>query len=94
MLFAASTLLALLPFVIAQTSSSCDPTKKTCPPDPGYNVASTSYNFQQSAPGSDWTVLGSGDKIKQDSSGLHFTIDAEGQAPTLATTSSAIQLTG
>ena len=86
MLFS-SVLLALIPFVAAQTSTSCDPTKKSCPADPGYDVATTTYNFQQSAPGSEWTVLGSGDKISQDSSGLHFTIDAEGQAPTLASQS-------
>lgn len=90
MLFTTSALLALLPFVVAQTSTSCDPTKKSCPADPGYNVATTTYNFQQSAPGDDWTVLGSGDKISQDGNGLHFTIDAEGQAPTLSSKSIAI----
>jgi hypothetical protein len=87
MLIATSALLALLPFAIAQTSTSCDPTKQSCPADPGYDVATTTYNFQTTSPGADWTVLGNGELITQDSSGLHFTIDASGQAPTLASTS-------
>jgi hypothetical protein len=85
MLFAVSTLLALLPFVTAQTSTLCNPTEKSCPADPGFDQGTTTYNFQQSGIDDTWTVLGSGNKISQDSGGLHFTIDAAGQAPTLAT---------
>jgi hypothetical protein len=87
MLFAASGLLALLPFVAAQTSTLCDPTKQSCPPDPGFDQPTTTYNFQQSGLDDTWDVLGSGDKISQDSNGLHFTIDGPGEAPTLATKS-------
>jgi hypothetical protein len=87
MLFTASAILAILPFVVGQTFTSCDPTNSTCPADPGYDVATTTYDFQTTGLGSDWTILGSGDKITQDSSGLKFTIDAAGQAPTLTTQS-------
>jgi hypothetical protein len=87
MLFAASALLALLPFVAAQTSTLCDPTKKSCPADPGFDQATTVYDFQKSGLDDTWDVLGSGDKISQDSNGLHFTIDGPGEAPTLATKS-------
>src|SRR5436190_9832913 len=85
MFIAASVLLALLPFVAAQTSTLCDPTKKTCPADPGFEKATTSYNFQETGIDDTWSVLGSGDKIFQDKDGLHFTISAEKQAPTLST---------
>jgi hypothetical protein len=90
MLFTATALLAILPFVAGQTFISCNPTNSTCPADPGYNSATTTYNFQTTAPGDDWTVLGSGEKISQDSTGLKFTIDAEGQAPTLSTKSTVL----
>ena len=83
MYLAASTILALLPFVVAQTSTVCNPLDKTCPADPGFDQETTTFDFQTTAPGNLWTVLGSGDKISQDSGGLHFTIDAAGQAPTL-----------
>jgi len=77
-----SVLLSLIPFVVSQTSTDCDPTKKSCPDDPAFG-ASTAFNFQQTGVDSDWVVLGSGEKISQDSNGLHFTIDGDGQSPTL-----------
>ena len=83
MIFATSAILALLPFAIAQTSTSCNPTEKQCPSDPGF-PANTVFNFQESGPGNAWTVLGNPEMISQDSSGLKFTINATGQAPTLA----------
>lgn len=85
MLFAVSTLLALVPFVAAQTSTLCNPTEKTCPADPGFDQATTIYNFQQNGLDDTWDVLGSGNMISQDSGGLHFTINAAGQAPTITT---------
>jgi hypothetical protein len=84
-MFFASAFLALVPFVAAQTSTLCDPTKQVCPADPGFDQATTTYNFQQKGIDDTWNVLGSGDKISQDSNGLHFTIDAAGEAPTLST---------
>ena len=85
MLFAVSILLASLPFVAAQTSTLCDPTKKTCSADPGFDQATTVYNFQTTGIDDTWQVLGSANKISQDGNGLHFTIDAAGQAPTIST---------
>jgi hypothetical protein len=86
MLFATSALLALLPaFVAAQTFTSCDPTKTTCPADPGFANGTTSWNFQAGATLDLFTALGNPEKIAVDSTGLKFTIDAEGQAPTLST---------
>jgi len=82
-----SALLALLPaFIAAQTSTSCDPTKTTCPADPGFSNGTTSYNFQAAGANiNDFTVLGDASQITIDSTGLKFSIDATGQAPTLAT---------
>jgi hypothetical protein len=88
MLFATSALIALLPaFVAAQTFTSCNPTNSTCPADPGFTNGTTTFNFQAGATLDQFTVLGNADKIAIDSTGLKFTIDAEGQAPTLATKS-------
>jgi len=85
MIFAISTLLALLPaFVSAQTSTLCNPTEKSCPADPGF-PATTVYNFQQDGLDDTWDVLGSANMISQDGNGLHFTINADGQAPTITT---------
>jgi len=77
-----SVLLGLIPFVASQTSTVCDPTKKSCPDDPAFG-ASTTFNLQKTGVDSDWRVLGSGEKISQDGNGLHFTIDGDGQSPTL-----------
>ena len=86
MLFATSALVALLPaFVAAQTFTTCDPTKTTCPADPGFSNGTTTFNFQGGATLDQFTVLGNPEKIAIDSTGLKFTIDAEGQAPTLTT---------
>ena len=77
-----SVLLGLIPFVASQTSTNCDPTKKSCPDDAAFG-ASTTFNFQETGVDRDWIVLGSGEKISQDGNGLHFTIDGDGQSPTL-----------
>jgi len=82
MLIAISTLLTLLPFATAQTSTKCNPTMQSCPADPAFGQTTTTFDFQTSGYEA-WTVLGSGDQISQDSNGLHFTITAAGQAPTL-----------
>jgi hypothetical protein len=80
-----SALLALVPFVAAQTSTLCNPTQQVCPADPGFDQATTTYDFQKQGIDNTWNVLGSGEQISQDGNGLHFTIDAAGQAPTLST---------
>jgi hypothetical protein len=85
MLRVATALITLIPFVAAQTFTDCNPTQQSCPPDPGFTSAKTVYNFQQAAPDDTWEVLGNGELITQDSAGLHFTITASGQAPTLET---------
>src|SRR5580700_6284036 len=83
MLFVASSvLLALIPFVVSQTSTTCNPTEEKCPNDPAF-PASTTFNFEEEGPGSAWTCLGSSDMVTQDSGGLHFTINGDNQAPTL-----------
>jgi hypothetical protein len=85
MFIAASALLVFLHVVAAQTWTSCNPTKQSCPADPGFDQATTTYNFQQTGIDDTWDVINSGDKISQDSNGLHFIIDAEGESPTVAT---------
>jgi hypothetical protein len=85
MLLAASTLIALVPWVAAQTFTSCNPTQQSCPPDPGFTSAKTVYNFQQAPPDDTWEAVGSPSLITQDGNGLHFTITGPGQDPTLET---------
>lgn len=73
--------LSLLSTATAQTSTSCDPTKKTCPSDVGLNQASYSVDFTKGA-SSDWNMT-YGSVLYDGTNGANFTISKSGDAPTM-----------
>ncbi|KIW17508.1 hypothetical protein PV08_04702 [Exophiala spinifera] len=78
------TVLALLSSACAQTYTSCDPTKKECPPDTALGVSNYTIDFQKSIMTDrvwNWTA-GSADYGDQ---GAEFTINKRGDAPTVQT---------
>jgi len=81
--FTTAALLAVAasPFVTAQTSTACDPTKQSCPPDLGLNQASYSVDFTKGMP-SDWTMTYQS-VTKDPSLGAVFTINGYDDAPTM-----------
>lgn len=83
MIFAASVLVALLPFVAAQTSTDCNPTEKSCPADPAFSQSSTWFDFQTGSLGDSWDVLGFSNLITTNSNGLQFSISESGESPTI-----------
>jgi hypothetical protein len=91
MIFAASVLVALLPFVAAQTSTDCNPTEKSCPADPGFSQSSTWFDFQTGSLGDSWDVLGFSNLITTNSNGLQFSITESGQSPTIASKGTILQ---
>ncbi|KAK5117599.1 hypothetical protein LTR62_005021 [Meristemomyces frigidus] len=70
---------------LAQTSTTCDPTKKSCPADPGLNSQTYSADFTK-GPGANasWSAA-QGTTITYDAQGATFSIAAAGQAPTIQT---------
>jgi len=78
---AALLAVAVAPLVTAQTSSSCDPTKKTCPADPGLNQASYTVDFTKGKP-SDWTMTFQ-DIAIDPNNGAVFTVNGYDDAPTI-----------
>ncbi|KAH7380787.1 concanavalin A-like lectin/glucanase domain-containing protein [Pyrenochaeta sp. MPI-SDFR-AT-0127] len=73
LLFAAQTL--------AQTTTSCNPTLKTCPADAGLSSTTYTHDFTQGADDANWNMTASG--VTYTSSGAEFTITKSGDAPTL-----------
>jgi len=78
---AALLAVAAAPFVAAQTSTLCDPTKKTCPADPGLNQASYTVDFTKGMP-SDWSMSFQSVTIDPNL-GADFSIDGYDDAPTM-----------
>ncbi|KAJ4993872.1 murein transglycosylase [Stagonosporopsis vannaccii] len=77
MLLAASSTLTF-----AQTTTSCDPTKKTCPDDPALSSSTYTHDFTSSGFDSDaWNITAG--NVSATSSGLEFTITKSGDAPTI-----------
>lgn len=73
--------LSLLSAAKAQTSTSCNPTEKTCPSDAGLDQSSYSVDFTQGA-SSDWNMT-YGSVAYDATNGANFTIAASGDAPTM-----------
>ncbi|KAF2852955.1 glycoside hydrolase family 16 protein [Plenodomus tracheiphilus IPT5] len=75
--------LFLLPFLAsAQTTTSCNPTEKTCPADTGLNTTLYTHDFTTSgADPSTWTTTAG--NVTSTPSGLLFTITKSGDAPTI-----------
>ncbi|KAK5130684.1 copper resistance protein [Meristemomyces frigidus] len=82
---ATAAIAASLPLALAQTSTDCDPTKKSCPADTGLNAATYSADFttgssaNASWSGAAYTVINYG------SDGAEFSISKAGEAPTIQT---------
>ncbi|KAF1932561.1 glycoside hydrolase family 16 protein [Didymella exigua CBS 183.55] len=67
---------------IAQTSTSCNPTEKTCPDDTGLASSTYTHDFTTSGADSDaWNTTAG--NVTSTSSGLEFTITKSGDAPTI-----------
>jgi hypothetical protein len=81
---AAFAIAASLPLAFAQTSTDCDPTKKSCPADTGLPASKYVADFTSNGANSSWTAAAYTD-IEYGSDGAVFTIAKEGQAPTIET---------
>jgi hypothetical protein len=66
---------------LAQTSTSCDPTKKSCPADVALSSSTYTHDFTTGADDENWKVT-AGD-ISYTSKGAEFTIKKAGDAPTI-----------
>ncbi|KAK0255603.1 hypothetical protein LTR91_002589 [Friedmanniomyces endolithicus] len=80
-----AVLAAAAPFVAAQTSTNCDPTKQSCPTDTGLNAASFMAEFTQGSSANTSFSAAAYTFIDYNSQGAEFTITKEGQAPTIQT---------
>nr|POF12838.1 putative glycosidase crf1 [Quercus suber] len=80
----AAAIVAALPLTLAQTSTDCNPTEKTCPSDVGLNAATYSADFTQSNANASWTAA-DGTTITYGSQGAEFSIDSSSDAPTFST---------
>ena len=67
----------------AQTFTSCDPTKKSCPANPAIGTPFTSDFTQGAAALSGWTITAGA--LTYNSDGAQFTINKRGDAPTIQT---------
>jgi len=80
-----AVLAAAAPFVAAQTSTNCDPTKQSCPADTGLNAASFMADFTQGSSANTSFSAAAYTFIDYNSQGAEFTITKAGQAPTIQT---------
>jgi hypothetical protein len=71
---------AVIP-TLAQTSTSCDPTEKSCPADTALSSSTYTHDFTKGADDDNWKVT-AGD-ISYTSKGAEFTIKKAGDAPTI-----------
>ncbi|KAI0887815.1 glycoside hydrolase family 16 protein [Annulohypoxylon maeteangense] len=79
-LSATTVVLAATQMVSAQTSTACDPTKKTCPDDPALGT-SVSIDFTKGK--NDLFTDAAGTTLKYDGNGAVFTINKATDAPTI-----------
>lgn len=74
---AAVVLLACLPTSLAQTSTDCNPTNKTCPADTGLSSSTYSADFTAAGSNASWTAAAYSE-IEYGDDGAVFTISKEG----------------
>ncbi|RAQ99265.1 glycoside hydrolase family 16 protein [Stemphylium lycopersici] len=67
--------------VLAQTTTDCDPTKKSCPADPALGTSYYSHDFTKGADDDNWKVTAG--SIKYTDAGAEFTVNKRGDAPTI-----------
>ena len=81
----AAALAASIPLATAQTSTTCDPTKKTCPKDLGLNAGTFTSDFTSgSSANTSWSAAAY-TTINYGSQGAEFSIDKAAEAPTIQT---------
>lgn len=82
---AAVTLAAILPLALAQTTTDCNPTEKTCPKDTALDATTFTSDFTQgSSANTSWSAA-DGTIITYGDLGAEFIISKEGEAPTIQT---------
>lgn len=75
--------LAVLPTVLAQTSTACNPTEKTCPDDTGLNSATYTADFTKGESAlSSWSPA-IGTTLSYSDQGALFSITKQGVSPTI-----------
>nr|POF26223.1 putative glycosidase crf1 [Quercus suber] len=79
-----AAIVAALPFTLAQTSTDCNPTEKTCPSDVGLEAATYNADFTQPNANASWTAA-DGTVLAYSSQGAEFSIDTSTDAPTFST---------
>ncbi|KAF2633956.1 glycoside hydrolase family 16 protein [Macroventuria anomochaeta] len=76
------TLLLVASRTIAQTTTSCNPTEKTCPDDTALSSSTYTHDFTTSGADDDaWNITAG--NVTYTSSGAEFTITKSGDAPTI-----------
>ncbi|KAF2769554.1 concanavalin A-like lectin/glucanase [Teratosphaeria nubilosa] len=81
---AAAAAIAVLPAAYAQTSTSCNPTEKTCPDDTGLDTTYYSVDFTTGSSSlASWSAA-SATNITFGDKGAEFTISETGEAPTIS----------
>ncbi|KAJ5426352.1 hypothetical protein N7465_001422 [Penicillium sp. CMV-2018d] len=81
MKFAAAALAVATPLVSAQTYSECNPMKATCPANKGSTESNLHFDFTKASALDQFKV--SGGSVPTGSNGAEFTINKEGDAPTI-----------
>ncbi|KAK1991703.1 concanavalin A-like lectin/glucanase, partial [Colletotrichum falcatum] len=79
----ASLVALLATSTVAQTFTDCDPTKKTCPANPGLAQSNYEVDFTKGADDSAWKVAAG--KISYSADGAEFVLAKQGDAPTIET---------
>lgn len=80
----AATILSTLHVAIAQTSTNCDPLKKSCPPNPG--LGTSVFTDFTKGPSDYWKPLGATKPKYDPADGLQLSIMKSMDAPTMAMT--------
>lgn len=81
----AALALTLLPLTTAQTFTSCDPTKRTCPPNLGLNQANYNADFTRGPSANTSWSAAAYTFLDYTAQGAEFTISQPKQAPTIET---------
>ncbi|KAJ5382161.1 Concanavalin A-like lectin/glucanase subgroup [Penicillium concentricum] len=81
MKLAAAALAVAAPLVSAQTYSDCNPMEKACPANKGSTESSLNFDFTKGGSLDQWKI--SGGQVPTGPNGAEFTINKEGDAPTL-----------
>ncbi|RMZ78175.1 hypothetical protein DV738_g4080, partial [Chaetothyriales sp. CBS 135597] len=83
-LFSTAALLGLIPAVLSQTFTDCNPLNTTCPPNPALGVSNYTIDFTSSMM-SDRVWNTTAGTIRYDEDGAQFVINQRGDSPTVKT---------